>query len=688
MDRQLKLPNKIISFQMLRENNFIYVDKTAKFEKLINGCKGRFLARPKGFGKTLLLSTLTSLFSGKAELFEGLAVYELAKQYAEHPYPVLNFDFASLNGHSLEEFKLSFENMIINTANNFGITLQYPLVYYTSISSIFRDISKRSKYFVVLIDNYEKPILDCIGDTELLFEVYHDLDYIYSFIYRYINSIKFVMVTGVERYRSKGVFSTGEMTDDISYSKHYGDILGYTQEELENNFAGYIDQQGLDITSKDFFEQLKSHNDQFCFDGITNVYNPCAINESLEYLNVEKYISCINDNQYTPFKYKCINPGDELFLQAKNSEIYVDKSELLITINKFINDMDRKYICVTRPPRFGKTTDINMIAAYYDITCDARKTFAGLKITEHKSFLKFSNSYFVIKISMKDYINITDIDSLIQKLQEDITNDLLRHYGNRYRSDSLIRFIDSVASDVIVLIDDYDLILRTYKDKLDWQKRYLDFLCYLLKDKPYISLAYITGVLPVKKYGTHSGLDFFDYTMADNYAFSEFVGFPESEVENLCKRYNRDFNKCKEKYDGYEVEKTSHIYNPECVLGYLKSGEFKDYWNISDGHKTLKTYLSSRKYPIAKIIKNLLEGNSYTINPEMFLNDMVSFESAEQILILLVHLGYLSYDYRTSEVKIPNADIAADLIKALSEFDPKFWEEQSQLWSENKFWRY
>ena len=662
IDKKLTL-HTITSFSLLREKNFIYVDKTAKLENLIKNGAAYFLARPHGFGKSLTLSTITAMFNGKAELFKGLAAYKFVKQYAEHPYAVINFDFGSLEAESLQGFEKSFAKMLFNVANNFGIDLQHHISD-LSVIDIFKYIYEKFGSFVVLIDNYDKPIMDCINDTNLLFSIYTILKSFYNKINSYNNAINFLFITGVERYNNFGVFSTMKNLTDISTRKKYGDILGYTHEELERNFTSNIDQESLNISSKHFFEQLKLYNDQFCFDGVTNIYHPYAILKSLEFGDPRIYGLYINDNPYTNFEYSCINPGDRPFLDAKNSKIYVDKSELLIYTNERIGTND-KYICITRPSNFGKTITLNMIAAYYDRTCNARNTFNGLKITKHKSFSLFSNRYIVIKITMIDYIYAAkDIDSIIKKLRDDITNDLIRQFGNKYPLDYLDKLMRSITMSTglkfVVLIDEYDCLLRTFKDKLDWQKKFLDFLCYLLKDKEYIALAYMTGILPIKKYGTHSALNVFnEYTMIYSGKFSESLGFTQSEVKNLCLKYNCDFSECEKLYDGYEIRGFSHIYNPKSVNEYISSCLFSNSFKTTETYEDLEFYINIEKYGIRDIILNLLAGNSITINPYTFDNDMISFESSDDILTLLVHLGYLSYNYSTSTVRIPNKAIAS-----------------------------
>ena len=673
MAEQSKLSIDISSFVKLRENNFIYVDKTAKLQNMIEYGGWYFLARPKGFGKTLTLSTLTAIFNGKAELFEGLAAYEFVKKYAEHPCVVINFDFGSLNTDSLEDFNDSLKNILIDVADNFGINLEDP-INDMSIIDIFDYVYKKFGSFVVLIDNYDTPIINCINDNELLFEIYKTLKCIYRIINNRCSYINFVMITGIEKYNAHGVFSTIRYLEDISTYEYYGDILGYTHDELEKNFSGFIDHESSNINSKDLFEQLKSYNDKFCFDGITNVYHPIAIIKSLISCKPEIYISYVCKEKYNGVVYNFINRDDERFLAVKNSKTYVDKSELLIHTNELINTMD-KYVCISRPSGFGKTVNINMLAAYYDINYDASKIFSDLKIRKHESFSFFSNAYIVIHINIKDYINnIKDVNNLVKQLKDDITYDLIRRFGNNHRLDGLIWLMKSISGMTglrfIILIDEYDYIFREFKDNRELQKEYLYFLCYLIKDKSYLALAYITGILPMRDCNICSGIDFDDYSMFFDYKFNEFVGFTEYEVENLCKKYNRDFNEYKKWYDGYEILENSHIYNPEYVIEYINSGELPNYKHIADTSKILKTYVNIKKYDgtIRDIIINILADDTFTVCQYSF--GLICLNSYEGTLALLVHLGYLSYNHHTYTLKIPNKEIFTAFLDAINDGCP------------------
>ena len=281
-----------------------------------------------------------------------------------------------------------------------------------------------------------------------------------------------------------------------------------------------------------------------------------------------------------------LNPGDELFREAVNSQIYVDKSMLLSYTNSVFKTSD-KFLCVSRPRRFGKTTAANMVAAYYCRTADAKTAFGGLKIADDPNFDKFCNKYDVIRINMQQFLSGSgDIDKLLQKLTKSILWDLLDEYPDcRYFDNTkLVRSMADVyrftKRPFVIIIDEWDCIFREYKNHKDWQNKYLDFLRYWLKDNAYVGLAYMTGILPIKKYGTHSALNMFkEFSMEHPRELAEFVGFTGEEVRALCREYKRNFDECQAWYDGYRFAEVGEVYNPRSVVEAMTSGVFDTYWN-------------------------------------------------------------------------------------------------------------
>jgi hypothetical protein len=272
-----------------------------------------------------------------------------------------------------------------------------------------------------------------------------------------------------------------------------------------------------------------------------------------------------------------------------------------------------------------------------------------------------------------------DIDKMLEQLREYLLIDLLRGYPTiNYRNH---KNLNTVLQDIymetdiafIIVIDEWDCIFRENKEDTTAQNFYLDFLRNFLKDKSYIALAYMTGILPIKKYGTHSALNMFDeFSMTNPRELAEFVGFTEFEVKQLCIQYDMDFEETKRWYDGYQFENIGHIYSPRSVVASMLSHCFDNYWNQTETFEALKCYIVMNYEGLKDTIIELLAGNRRKINSTKFSNDMTTFQSVDDVLTLLIHLGYLGYDFSTKEVFIPNSEVASEFCNAIESAN---WKE-------------
>ena len=228
------------------------------------------------------------------------------------------------------------------------------------------------------------------------------------------------------------------------------------------------------------------------------------------------------------------------------------------------------------------------------------------------------------------------------------------------------KLYSKTKEEFVFIIDEWDCILRERKYASDEHKKYLDFIRNLLKDKTYVSLAYMTGILPIKKYGTHSALNMFgEYSMTSPKGFEEYIGFTENEVKELCDEYQMDFNTMKSWYDGYTFPKAEHIYNPKSVVDALLSEEFESYWTQTETYEALKLYIDMNYDGLKDAIVRMLTGECVVINPKKFQNDMRTFQSKDDVLTLLVHLGYLAFERKKSSVYIPNSEIEGEFLNAI-----------------------
>lgn len=364
-----------------------------------------------------------------------------------------------------------------------------------------------------------------------------------------------------------------------------------------------------------------------------------------------------------------LNPNTDSFLEAKESQIYVDKSMLLKYTNSVL-ETQQKYICVSRPRRFGKTTTAFMLSAYYGRNHDSEKLFDGLRITEEPSFSLGRGKYDVLLINMQDFLGASsNVVVLTERLVKGIVRELSEEYPDVAFSDKSL--LSTVMQEInlatgrkfVVIIDEWDCIFREWKENKEAQEKYLDFLRNWLKDKSYIALAYMTGILPIKKYGTHSALNMFDeFSMENPGVLSEFVGLTEEEVKNLCESYRIDFEECKSWYNGYRFKRCKAVYNPKSIVSLMRSGEFADYWNQTESYEALRIYIEMNYDGLRDAILAMMAGEELEIDVGSFSNDMTSFTNADDVLTLLIHLGYLGYDSETKKVFIPNREVMQEFV--------------------------
>ena len=317
-----------------------------------------------------------------------------------------------------------------------------------------------------------------------------------------------------------------------------------------------------------------------------------------------------------------LNPGTKGFQESLNSEIYVDKTLLLEQTNARINTK-QKFLCVSRPRRFGKSMAADMLSAYYNCGEDTSALFENLKIASAESYREHLNQYHVIKINMQMFLSGTDsVDEMLKTLQMRVLRDLKRAYPDLIDGDSLIWAMMDVYSETnrpfVILIDEWDCLFREYAHNTDAQRKYLGFLRAWLKDQDYVALAYMTGILPIKKYGTHSALNMFtEYSMTDPRELAEYFGFTEDEVKALCEEYEMDFDEARAWYDGYELVtyskagNTCHsMYNPKSVVESMLSHKYGTYWNRTETYEALEQFqermhITSGRKPT----ENILTGN-------------------------------------------------------------------------------
>lgn len=371
-----------------------------------------------------------------------------------------------------------------------------------------------------------------------------------------------------------------------------------------------------------------------------------------------------------------LNPSNDAYKEAQNSKIYIDKTGLIQYTNSVIFTL-QKYICVSRPRRFGKSMTANMLASYYSCGCDSREVFEDKKIREDISFEKYLNQYNVIFINMQEFLSTThEMDEMLDLISKSVIWDLLSEYPDvRYFDEAnMNRAMQDVYSATgrpyVVIIDEWDCVFREYKEDSQAQKQYLDFLRNMLKDRSYIHLAYMTGILPIKKYGTHSALNMFDeFSMTNPKELTEYVGFTEEEVESLCCQYGMDMGETKAWYDGYTFGNETHIYSPRSVVSCMLSKSYDNFWNQTETFEALRVYIDMNFDGLKDDIVSMMSGRKVPVNTGSFSNDMTTFHIKDDVLTLLIHLGYLGYDFDEQRVYIPNNEILNEYDNAIRTSD-------------------
>ena len=368
-----------------------------------------------------------------------------------------------------------------------------------------------------------------------------------------------------------------------------------------------------------------------------------------------------------------LNLGNASF-QSMRKGLYVDKSKLIGYINDTLGTKD-KFTCVIRPRRFGKSYAAQMLCAYYDKSCDSRLLFENLSITKSKNFSMYLNKYPVIYLDMVWFIStVKEIRECVRYLQREVIRELRETYPfATIEEENLPVALRDISSTIgekfIIIIDEWDVLFREVKQDKKIQKEYLRLLQALFESNStdkMIEAAYITGILPIKKYGTPSALpDFREYTMIQPQFQAEYVGFTNKEVHELGREYGLEYAEVKKRYDGYSFSKTFSIYNPNSIIQAIRNKEFGDYWIETETYEGLKYYINMDKEGLKEAILSLLNGNRSKISIKTFQNDMLEMKSKDDVLTLLIHLGYLAYDGEREEVFIPNQEVTDEFKNAV-----------------------
>lgn len=368
-----------------------------------------------------------------------------------------------------------------------------------------------------------------------------------------------------------------------------------------------------------------------------------------------------------------INIGNAGFQSARNGE-YVDKSGLIAVVNSTLFT-ERRFSCVTRCRRFGKSMAAKMLYAYYDQSCDSRCLFSDLGIAHDPSFEKHLNKYPAIYLDMTDFVSIYKTDDIVDKIDTALLTDISKAYpdvpveeGDRLM-DYMLRVNIATGEQFIFIIDEWDAICREFAPGTKAMDDYVGWLRRMFKSQQgmrVFACAYMTGILPIKKFKTESAMNnFVEYSMVEPMDMARFFGFTKTEVQLLAEKYELDYGELEKWYDGYQIGDELSIFNPNSVMMALRSRRCRSFWASTGAYDAVARYIQMNFEGLKDDIINMLAGGRCKVNPTKFQNDMSIIRSKDDVLTVLIHLGYLSYSWQKSECYIPNKEVAGEMVNAV-----------------------
>ena len=370
-----------------------------------------------------------------------------------------------------------------------------------------------------------------------------------------------------------------------------------------------------------------------------------------------------------------INIGNAGFQRSRNGE-YVDKSGLIAVINRTLFT-EKCFSCVTRSRRFGKSMAAKMLCAYYDKSCDSRSLFADLEIANHPSFEQHLNKYAVLYLDMTDFMNDKKDEHIVERIKKKLKDDIVAAYPGISAiedddvMDTLLKVHESTGDTFFFIIDEWDAICREFKPGTHAMDDYVGWLRRMFKSASAYRVfagVYMTGILPIKKYNTQSALNnFVEYSMIKAGPLSQFFGFTKEEVRSLAENHGMDFDELEKWYDGYQIGRQKSMFNPNSVMMALFNDSCESYWASTGAYDAVAHYIQMNYEGLKDDVIQMLGGGRCKVNPTRFLNDMSIIRSKDDVLTVLIHLGYLSYDWNKEECYIPNREVADEMVNAIED---------------------
>ncbi len=364
--------------------------------------------------------------------------------------------------------------------------------------------------------------------------------------------------------------------------------------------------------------------------------------------------------------------NNEFELMSKD-KFFVDKTLLIDEINSLIGIKDR-FVCITRPRRFGKTVNAMMLASYYSKNANFKSLFDELEISKETSYLNHLNKHNVIYITLNEVpkANCT-YGEFIGRYINLLSEDLKACYPDLKLKESLsmpdifTQVCQKYNQSFIFIIDEWDYIFNNNLFSKEDRENFLQFLKDLLKDRPYVELAYMTGVLPIAKYSSGSALNMFkEYNMLNDSKYDKYFGFTLPEVESLCKKQNKvTFNELKAWYDGYKTSSGLDVFNPRSVVYALSDGVCQSYWTNTGPMDEILYYINSDVDAVKDDVVKMVSEVPLEIKLKGYGAEQKELNNRNQILSAMTIYGFLSYC--NEELRIPNKELRIKFDDALED---------------------
>lgn len=352
-----------------------------------------------------------------------------------------------------------------------------------------------------------------------------------------------------------------------------------------------------------------------------------------------------------------------------NSPYFVDKTLLLEELIPLLCQ-EQRFVCITRPRRFGKTVMANMIGAFFQKGADSCDIFDNLLIAGKEDYKNHLNRHNVIFIDFSEMPENCSsysqyISRILSGLKQDLSNAFPELDIDKEKSvwDILTAVFEKNGQKFIFIMDEWDAVFHMSFITEDNRKEYLQFLKLLLKSKSYVELAYITGILPIAKYSSGSELNMFqEYDMATKIRYSEYFGFLDSEIDMLYERYTKNTvnpritrQELKEWYDGYHTASGERLYNPRSIVCALSDGQLASYWTSSGPYDEIFYYIRNDLEHIRDDLALMVCGESVDARIGEFAAFSMDLKTKNQIYSAMVVYGLLTYD--DGRVLIPNREL-------------------------------